>query len=493
MQQFGDGAAAAVATAATLAAALGADELPAGHALAGQARTVQGVVVDFARRGAVRAGQADQALGQHRIERGDEAVGVDLHLAEAADHIEHVVGVDGGEHQVAGKRRLHGDLRGVRVADLADHDLVRVVTQDRAQAAGEGQALLLVDRDLQHAGELVFHRVFDGDDLVHAVVDLGDHGVQRGGLAAAGGAGDQDHAVGLGGQAAQGTQGFIGKAQGLQLHAADSVGQVLFVEHPQHGVFTEDAGHDRHPEVDLALAYGNLEAAILGHALFTDVQLGHDLDARNHLVGEGAATGLAGRVEHAVDAVLDGQALAGHAQVDIAGVQLEGVVEGGVDQLDHPALVFADAGQRQALQRVAFAAGFAVVVKGIDGMEAFFVAGQKRRQLGGVGQVQRRALQHIVDPGQAGVVEGVGEHTQQFTALLYQHELALQALGQADLVETRGAGQQALAVQYRVMQGAAQAADEGVGGVAGEAFEAVEQALAAGLQAGLGHEIAGVA
>ncbi|MNH26356.1 hypothetical protein D3C79_864070 [compost metagenome] len=91
------------------------------------------------------------------------------------------------------------------------------------------------------------------------------------------------------------------------------------------------------------------------------------------------------------------------------------------------------------------------------------------------------------------MVEGVGEHTPQFTALLYQHELALQALGQADLVEPSGAGQQALAVQYRVMQGAAQAADEGFGGVAGEALEAIEQALAAGLQAGLGHEIAGVA
>ncbi len=78
----------------------------------------------------MRAGQAHQALGQHGIERRDEAIGIDLHLAEAADHVEYVVGVDGGEHQVSGERRLHGDLGGVRVADLADQDLVRVVAQD---------------------------------------------------------------------------------------------------------------------------------------------------------------------------------------------------------------------------------------------------------------------------------------------------------------------------------------------------------------------------
>src|SRR5690606_15998819 len=137
-----------------------------------------------------------------------------------------------------------------------------------------------------------------------------------------------------------------------QLYAADLIGQVLLVEHPQHRVFAEDARHDRHAKVDLPLAHGDLEAAVLGHALLADVQLSHDFDARDDLFGEGAAAGLASPIEHAVDAVLDGQALASHAQVDIAGVLLEGIVEGRVDQLDHPALVFADAGQGQALQRV---------------------------------------------------------------------------------------------------------------------------------------------
>ena len=52
--------------------------------------------------------------------------------------------------EVAGQCRLNGDLRRFRIADFADHDAIRIVAQDGAQAAGERQALLLVDGDLQH-------------------------------------------------------------------------------------------------------------------------------------------------------------------------------------------------------------------------------------------------------------------------------------------------------------------------------------------------------
>src|SRR6185369_11009003 len=116
--------------------------------------------------------------------------GIRIHVQEAADQVERVVGVHGGEHQVAGERRLDGDLRRLRIADLAYHDLVGIVAQDRAQAAREGEALLLVHRNLQHPGKLVFDRVLDGDDLVLGAIDLGERRVEGGGLAAAGGPGD---------------------------------------------------------------------------------------------------------------------------------------------------------------------------------------------------------------------------------------------------------------------------------------------------------------
>jgi len=74
--------------------------------------------------------------------------------------------VDGRENEVTRQGRLDGDLGRLRVADLADHDLVGVMTEDGPQPAGEGQALLLVDRDLGDAVDLVLDGVLDGDDLV---------------------------------------------------------------------------------------------------------------------------------------------------------------------------------------------------------------------------------------------------------------------------------------------------------------------------------------
>ena len=103
--------------------------------------------------------------------------------------------MDGGEHQVAGERGVDRNLRGFLVADFADHDLVGVMTQDRAQAAGKGEALLFVDRDLGDAFHLVFDGVFDGDDLVFVVLDFAQRGVERSRFAGAGWARDQHHAV----------------------------------------------------------------------------------------------------------------------------------------------------------------------------------------------------------------------------------------------------------------------------------------------------------
>jgi len=55
-----------------------------------------------------------------------------------------VVGVQGGEDEVAGQGGLDGDLGGLEVADLADHDDVRVLPQEAsAGAAANVQADVL--------------------------------------------------------------------------------------------------------------------------------------------------------------------------------------------------------------------------------------------------------------------------------------------------------------------------------------------------------------
>ncbi len=51
------------------------------------------------------ADHAHQALRQNAVQGGDEIVSLDAHIQEAAQNVEHVVGVDGGEDQVAGELR----------------------------------------------------------------------------------------------------------------------------------------------------------------------------------------------------------------------------------------------------------------------------------------------------------------------------------------------------------------------------------------------------
>ena len=140
---------------------------------------------------------ARQALRDDQAHRGRDGIGLHAHVDQARQRLRRVVGVQGREHQVAGLRGLDGDFRGFEVADFADHHHVRILAQEGAQRRGEGQAHLVVDVDLVDAGQVDFRRVLRGGDVrVFRVQDV-EAGVQRHGLARAGGAGDQDHALRL--------------------------------------------------------------------------------------------------------------------------------------------------------------------------------------------------------------------------------------------------------------------------------------------------------
>ena len=84
---------------------------------------------------------------------------------------------------MAGERGFNGDFGGFRVADFPNHDDVRVLPQNGAERVGERQANVFFRRHLVDAGNLEFHRVFDGDDVVDRIIQLVERGVKRGGLA----------------------------------------------------------------------------------------------------------------------------------------------------------------------------------------------------------------------------------------------------------------------------------------------------------------------
>src|ERR1700686_4512800 len=80
----------------------------------------------FLRPLAIGTDNADQPLGHDAVQRRNEVIGLDAHVDETADDIGAVIGVDGGEDQVAGERGLNSDLRGLLVANFADHDFIGI-------------------------------------------------------------------------------------------------------------------------------------------------------------------------------------------------------------------------------------------------------------------------------------------------------------------------------------------------------------------------------
>src|SRR5579864_5938506 len=131
---------------------------------------------------AIRADDAHQTLREDAVQRRDKVVWLNAHVHETADNIGYVIRVDRCEYQMTSEGGLNGDLRRFLVADFANHDFVGVVPQDRPQASGKSEALLLVHRNLRDAANLVFDGVFYGDEFVVVAFDFINGRVQGGGL-----------------------------------------------------------------------------------------------------------------------------------------------------------------------------------------------------------------------------------------------------------------------------------------------------------------------
>ena len=94
-----------------------------------------------------------------------------------------------------------------------------------------------------------------------------------------------------------------------------------------------ERGQRRDAKIDLAAQGLDLDTAVLRQAALGDIQLRHQLDARDHgrlhLAGRGLLV-----VEHAVDAVSDAKLFFERLDVNVAGALLHGLRDDGVHQAD---------------------------------------------------------------------------------------------------------------------------------------------------------------
>ena len=234
---------------------------------------------------------------------------------------------------MAGEGGLDGDFGRFEVADLADHDDVGVLAQEGAQHLRERVSDLVVDRHLHDAVHVVFDRFLGGEQLRIDRVDAAQHGVERRRLAGARRAGHDDDAVRL-----------------LDVHRDLLVdvfrkAHVLKVE--RRGALVEDTHHDgfavgrrqtAHAQVDGVAGHGDRDAAVLRDAALGDVEVRHDLDARDDGGGHRDVRRLH-LVEGAVHAVADLEVVFEGLDVDVGRAVHDALVEDHVDELDDGVVV----------------------------------------------------------------------------------------------------------------------------------------------------------
>ncbi len=97
---------------------------------------------------------------------------------------------------MTGLRGLDSDIGRLQIADLTNHDDVRILPQEGAQRHGEAETGALVDVDLVDARQIDFGRVLGRGDVDAGFVEEVQEGVERDGLSRTGRASHQYHAVG---------------------------------------------------------------------------------------------------------------------------------------------------------------------------------------------------------------------------------------------------------------------------------------------------------
>ena len=272
---------------------------------------------------------AHQPLGQHTIDCGGDQVTLHPHILHADDRPGCGVGVQGRQHQVPRERGLHRNLRRLTIAHFTDHDDVRVLPQDGTQCVGKGQVDLGMHLNLVDTFELVFHRIFDGDDFLTGRIQLGQRRIQGGGLAGTGRSGHKQDAVGLGQQGVEALQRIR-----LKTHLVEIQAHTGAVQNPHHHAFAMHSGHGGDTQVELPPLHTHLDAAVLRQAALGNIQVRQQLDPRIDR-GTQARRHDLGVVNDTVHAVAHMQAIVKRLQVDVRGTHVNHAADDGVDQTDH--------------------------------------------------------------------------------------------------------------------------------------------------------------
>ena len=239
-----------------------------------------------------------------------------------------VIGVQGGENQMAGQRRIDGNGRGFHVANFTDHHHVGRLAQNGTQRGGKRQADGFTDLHLVDAGQHVFHRVLDRDDFAVGTIDEVEAGIKGRGLAGTGRAGHEQNAVGQTNHALERLLVVREKSQFRQTEP-----QAFLVENTHDDAFAVVRRQARHAQVNQLGADLALNASVLRNAMLGDGHVRLDFQPGDDGRLQPFRRGLH-LVQHAVNAVAQTEPFAQRLQMNVRGAHLEGIHDDLVHQPD---------------------------------------------------------------------------------------------------------------------------------------------------------------
>ena len=284
-----------------------------------------------------RAQRARQPLRHHPDQRGLQQVGRHTQIQQPRDGTGRIVGVQRGDHQVPGQRRLHRHLRRFQIADLAHHDDVRILPHQRADAIGKAQ----IDGRLHlHLVEAVFHhldRILDGGHIHLLRGQCPQRGVERRRLARARRPRHQHDAVGPRSHLPP-----AGQILPLQPQLVEVALQHVRIEHPHHQLLAKGRGQRGQAQLDLvAIGRPRLDPPVLRPAPLHHIHPPQQLDAAGH-GRHHPRRHLIDIVQQPVDTEAHHAQIPPRLQVNVAGPLLERVLPQPVHQRDDVLVVGID-------------------------------------------------------------------------------------------------------------------------------------------------------
>ena len=114
---------------------------------------------------AVHAQAANQPLREHRRQAVGDLERLEAEVHQTRHRARGVGRVERAQDEMPGIRRLSHNLRDLGIANLADHDHVGILAQDRSQDGRERVAGAAVDRYLRNARHRALHGILDADDV----------------------------------------------------------------------------------------------------------------------------------------------------------------------------------------------------------------------------------------------------------------------------------------------------------------------------------------